>query len=171
MNIPERIWVSRSGFTNEKIRDTDIEYVRARPFDDLYEIVTHEMKNGNIEIGVVDKGTGDPVLVDEYVRAPRDEHAKAVKDTLDEHEAYSSDLELALLRKWDILRQELLGAPRWISVDERLPNNNYDVLICLDDGYIYIGSYDGRDGYWTEGDIKAVSVTHWMPLPKSPEEE
>lgn len=71
--------------------------------------------------------------------------------------------------------------PRWIPVEERLPENGVPVLIN------YIGSNDEKyhpDGtavwtdygcFWWEGSLEdcdtevAVPITHWMPLPEPPE--
>lgn len=71
--------------------------------------------------------------------------------------------------------------PRWIPVEERLPENGVPVLIN------YIASDDGKyhpDGtavwtdygcFWWEGSLEdcdtevAVPITHWMPLPEPPE--
>lgn len=73
--------------------------------------------------------------------------------------------------------------PRWIPVEEQLPENGVPVLIN------YIGYNDGKyhpDGtavwtecgcFWWEGSLGgcdtkvAVPITHWMPLPEPPEVE
>ena len=78
----------------------------------------------------------------------------------------------------------------WISVDDKLPEfvtvNNYekssdDILILIDGKHVYVGSwiYDNwsktndfcmRDldgGYEV---VDGMKVTHWMPLPKAPNE-
>lgn len=65
--------------------------------------------------------------------------------------------------------------PRWISVGERLPE---------DDGYFLCNRNDGSPDvvcmYYGDGDfltpepeLNNISnvITHWMPLPQSPEEE
>lgn len=57
-------------------------------------------------------------------------------------------------------------APRWISVEDELPEYNQKVLWCWDDGLISIGrigrvaldEQHNEDGY----------ITHWMPLPAPP---
>ena len=73
----------------------------------------------------------------------------------------------------------------WISVKERLPDENIEVLICIcedivqaySDGKNWRGSRYVRDhmsdGY--VGDSKIIKigsphdwVTHWMPLPEPP---
>lgn len=86
----------------------------------------------------------------------------------------------ALQQEIETLRGQL---PRWIQVEERLPENGVPVLIN------YIGSNDGKyhpDGtavwtdhgcFWWEGSLEdcdtevAVPITHWMPLPEPPEVE
>lgn len=59
---------------------------------------------------------------------------------------------------------------KWISVDDRLPDENTSVLVCNANGT----TYDEReadiaylengqfDGVWCGRELK---VTHWMPLP------
>ena len=70
--------------------------------------------------------------------------------------------------------------PRWISVEERLPECDQRVLCRYtfgDDGRMYF--YQVLDYYATDpqphfqhtlGDSK-MRVTHWMPLPEAPKEE
>lgn len=67
----------------------------------------------------------------------------------------------------------------WISVDERLPEDNGDELIvCTEDGFVGAARFtavieegfcwmenEGSDFY--DGDL-IEGVTHWMPLPKPP---
>lgn len=61
--------------------------------------------------------------------------------------------------------------PRWISVMERLPEEN-GFYLCL---YKSIGGDEGlsiqkwHNGRWNLNEIYAI--THWMPLPKAPKEE
>lgn len=63
----------------------------------------------------------------------------------------------------------------WISVDDRLPEENVNCIVhyrhayCDDDGYFAIGFcfYDGKKFQFDS----AYKVTHWMPLPLPPKGE
>jgi hypothetical protein len=57
----------------------------------------------------------------------------------------------------------------WISVSERYPEEDEDVLVFSTDG-IHVASLD-EDGTWypSHGDgWDFPGVTHWMPLPAPP---
>ena len=64
-------------------------------------------------------------------------------------------------------------APRaeWISVDERLPDENGVFLVSLkESGYENLVYFDVRpyaDGEWRNLPDK-LTVSHWMPLPEPP---
>ena len=62
--------------------------------------------------------------------------------------------------------------PRWISVEERLPEKDGEYLVlkvhnyCKNDGYMAQGValfLRTRDPEWVIGNL--CEVTHWMPLP------
>ena len=63
----------------------------------------------------------------------------------------------------------LMEQPRWISVEDRLPEDDVDVLTRRATGMnveTHCGfrwDYDEYNGKWR--------VTHWMPLPEPPEVE
>lgn len=81
--------------------------------------------------------------------------------------------------------------PRWISVEERLPENiapgyehdmsNAVLLYTPVDGYVHIGwyvrkKYNGRVVWHTLSAMRSYQtltkkVTHWMPLPEPPKED
>lgn len=65
----------------------------------------------------------------------------------------------------------------WISVEDRLPETNEDVLVyrgkCIGylvNVYTYLGNNKWEDeyGYWSRTD--SDGITHWMPLPALPKE-
>lgn len=63
----------------------------------------------------------------------------------------------------------------WISVEERLPPNEEEVLAFCDGAagsFLIIGMYDEIMDAWTEtwSHDYLYSVTHWMPLPEPPRE-
>jgi len=64
--------------------------------------------------------------------------------------------------------------PRWISVEDRLPEKDKDVL-CYSNkngGYMFFGYRGWMIEEWMEGgSLHIGNVTHWMPLPEAPKEE
>ena len=62
--------------------------------------------------------------------------------------------------------------PRWIPVEERLPENGLAIVCCPDpDRPVYIAWM--CDGRWLNQFSRPLGlpVTHWMPLPEPPKEE
>ena len=58
--------------------------------------------------------------------------------------------------------------PRWISVEERLPEELMDVLVYRDGCFAIARIIAGED--WTYSGIGG-DPTHWMPLPPMPKED
>ena len=64
------------------------------------------------------------------------------------------------------------GKPTWISVKERLPEDDSDVLAYLrtgEEGRIFTANY--AKGVWFDcifNTPATESTTHWMPLPEPP---
>lgn len=61
----------------------------------------------------------------------------------------------------------------WISVKDRLPNADKEVLVWYRgqsfnrDYFSYeIGELDDQGQFWIEGDVRAMEVLAWMPLPE-----
>lgn len=68
--------------------------------------------------------------------------------------------------------------PRWIPVEERLPEDRSDVLVVAywhERWGVYMGWCAPERAEWSVhigiGDRNDVAVTYWMPLPEPPEEE
>lgn len=64
-----------------------------------------------------------------------------------------------------------LEYPKWISVKERLPEIDAEVLIYTDEGLYDVAQYSGGERFWTlernpDCWVTASGVTHWMPLPE-----
>ena len=67
------------------------------------------------------------------------------------------------------------AAPKWISVEERLPEHLYDMCLICADGFIEVATWalDKHKmctWFFVDGEYE-VGVTHWMPLPEPPKEE
>ena len=59
-------------------------------------------------------------------------------------------------------------ATKWISVEDRLPEDDDDVLIFSNERVIFVGCY--KNGQWISYSLYAIYgnvVTHWMPLPST----
>lgn len=111
---------------------------------------------------------------------PYDKYGDGCEDTLNRDAlAYIQKLEARMEAFADealtYIQQLEAQQPRWISVGERLPE---------DDGYFLCNRNDGSPDvvcmYYGDGDfltpepeLNNISnvITHWMPLPQSPEEE
>ena len=65
----------------------------------------------------------------------------------------------------------------WISVEDKLPEKNQEVLVYRGDHsglmnvYTYMDKNEWEDDYGYWGRTYDEGITHWMPLPKSPEKE
>ena len=59
----------------------------------------------------------------------------------------------------------------WISIKDKLPEVNKEVIVCAEDNTYWWGIItDSGNFYVRYGDGWAGKiVTHWMPLPKIPE--
>ena len=84
-------------------------------------------------------------------------------------ESFNRDIETVR----NLIRQLESQVPKWISVEDRLPEEPGEVLMVLH-GRVCIAWYH-IDGRFESGSGLVFSagkaVTHWMPLPQPPEEE
>ena len=55
----------------------------------------------------------------------------------------------------------------WVSVDDRLPKNSDNVLVCHNNGLVTTNAWLGAN-WWFKNERN--QITHWMPLPDPPEE-
>lgn len=146
----------------------------------------------------------------ELIQTLRDEDITDVRDMMDCMEAAVDRLEFLLrecaelklqiqkeiCKRVDVeaenehLREVAKKIPRWISVDERLPEPNKDVLVIAH-GWkgkvLYIGQLrpitsekswltgiENKASEWTIWGfsyLREPKVTHWMPLPEPPSTE
>ena len=82
------------------------------------------------------------------------------------------------LKEYTAIHTAKMLGDRWIPVSERLPENNEDVLIS-DGWHIWIGYYKNTGVVWPASKwvsygenepygISYYAITHWQPLPQSP---
>ena len=81
----------------------------------------------------------------------------------------------------ELLQKEHDKVPKWISVKERLPEPETEVLAAFDDGYVWAmwqkwslaDEYEEGESpfdYYKDVGAGIHTVTHWMLLPKPPME-
>lgn len=70
-------------------------------------------------------------------------------------------------RVWAIHTSEL---PRWISVEDELPENYREVIIAISHHFCYTAFRCGDKWYLNDNlnTRELPSATHWMPMPKMP---
>lgn len=108
-----------------------------------------------------------------------EEAADAIEELSRTHDADAKEIEW--LKK---CLQDLPKPPRWISVEERLPeqriNQNtldFEYALCATTfGDVRPYKYGRRIGqgdahFWNGAGYVDAYVTHWMPLPEPPKEE
>ena len=97
---------------------------------------------------------------------------------------------LELLDAADTIEALEAAQPKWISVDEQLPEPNTTVLLIAhgwESQLVYIGKLEkvesekswltglvSKASEWTVYDFSSLKepiVTHWMPLPEAPKED
>lgn len=69
---------------------------------------------------------------------------------------------------WKVDHGLLVEPSRWISVEDRLPDED-DKCLVWNGHHIFVAIYWG-DGVW-KFDSYACEITHWMPLPEPPKED
>ena len=77
------------------------------------------------------------------------------------------------------LRDALAKVPKWISVEDRLPESHdekADCYLVTDGEFIWMAYYACKEWQFAECTdspyvIDWTDITHWMPLPELPEED
>lgn len=107
-----------------------------------------------------------------------EQSADAIEEINDLHEQIES-LKSIVKRQSDIimakdtdLQRAIDACPRWISVDERLPDEFENVIVANKRGK----QFDIDKAWWNGSHFDRCAkglyhnVTHWMPLPQPPQE-
>ena len=96
---------------------------------------------------------------------------ETLRDEPDDFDSLN-DLMIALLTAIDALEQN----NGWISVKDRLPDDEKRYLICGLHGRIDIAYYQpigdkfsNHEPFWQGSNCRFTVVTHWQPLPEPPE--
>lgn len=73
-----------------------------------------------------------------------------------------------------LYRDGVIKNSEWISVDDRLPEENGRYLVCVNVSHlaftsltiIVVMEYGKNHGFYLQNETE--TVTHWMPLPEAP---
>ena len=68
----------------------------------------------------------------------------------------------------DYLLDSGVTVQEWISVDDRLPEDSANVLVCHKNGLVTTNAWLGAN-WWFKNERNPI--THWMPLPQPPKGE
>lgn len=110
----------------------------------------------------------------------REEAVEVLRNTEDNINYDTKREEIYFTHKWvgayEMAIAALREQPRWISVDERLPEPFVSVLVYMPDERPLPPVHEGflaREGMWYANhfDREPMEITHWMPLPEPPEVE
>ena len=84
---------------------------------------------------------------------------------------------------WEAWQAKAQAVPEWISVEDKLPTENGNYLVCIDGDVFYLTAKWVKNhfkflarGYGLTEDFtdwrycEGVKVTHWMTLPAAPQE-
>ena len=95
---------------------------------------------------------------------------REVIDTLE----YIQQLERKIGELTEKVAQLEAAQPKWISVEERIPDVGEKVMVCGVKNGMQVGAFRGlshpggnRKWWWKNNTI--LEVTHWMQLPSKPE--
>ena len=83
---------------------------------------------------------------------------------------YIQHLESGIDRCYELAKQLESAQPKWISVEERLPETDERVLF-VDDGEVGFGIVRGWALREMISETDIHRITHWMPLPEPPKED
>ena len=87
----------------------------------------------------------------------------------DDVSAYIQHLENHIEELNEKMAQFEANQPKWISVEERLPEKNGKYIVCTAKGSVYCTKFsiDVCGIFHTD---MYTHITHWMPLPEPPKE-
>lgn len=73
---------------------------------------------------------------------------------------------------WRAEHDRIMSTPQWIPCEERLPENESEVLVTDANGHIRHAFYDAEcDWFGTYEESMTIRAIAWMPLPKPYREE
>lgn len=105
----------------------------------------------------------------DHVGCPYQPSALCIMEVCCDALAYIQQLENHIGDLTEKVAQIEAAQPRWISVEERLPEENGKYIVCTAKGSVYCTKFsiDVRGSFHTD---MYTHVTHWMPLPEPPKE-
>lgn len=97
-------------------------------------------------------------------------HAADRLEELENENEFLKNGRVNLMKECVNLRKQLSEKqPEWISVEDRLPEENGTYLIAIKDSFCpHFTGFDAEANEFCENVFRKSDVTHWMPLPEPP---
>lgn len=124
-----------------------------------------------------------PVVPDGYVMVPVEPNGDMLAAAQDAYGETDGDIASTLRAAMLASSPQLTGCDpaivqgKWIPVSERMPEDEQEVLTINKMGHRFVSFFDKHSGLFFDRldapaacSIEHVLVTHWMPLPASPQE-
>lgn len=125
-----------------------------------------------------------PVVPDGYVMVPVEPNGDMLAAAQDAYGETDGDIASTLRAAMLAADPQLPGSEpatvpgKWISVSERMPEDEQEVLSINKMGHRFVSFFDKHSGLFFDRldapaacCIEHVLVTHWMPLPAAPQED
>ncbi len=101
-------------------------------------------------------------MIEQHIEKAAEEYAEPTR-------AYLLGEETRLIKEAFVAGASYVLQHQWVSVEERLPEDDYDVIACIkerEDHTLYCEIAYHFKGEWRTTNGEYIHPTHWFPIPK-----